>query len=729
MKKNPPMQTHHSAKMAPARWFHPLLHWPAALLLVAPLLATPSSLLRPDAAPAPRAERRPKELVSVSGDRRTDDYYWLNERDNPAVRAYLEAENAYADAVLSPVATLRETLVREMRRRVQEEDASVPFVKNGYVYRSRYQAGQEYPALLRRRLGEGHAEEVVIDSNQLAAGHEYFALGDVEVSPDNRLAAYSIDTSGRGLFQLRIRDLSTGRDLADGFPIGDAFAWANDSRTLLYDTKDPVTLRNDRIWRHRIGTAKGDDVLMHHEHDETQFAMLSKSRSGAYFLIHSGYTQTVEARVLEADRPEGEFRVIRPREPDIFYDVDHAGDRFFIRTNWQARNFRVMAAPVSDPSFANWRDVRPHRDDTLIEGVSVFARHLVTSERRGGLSRVRVTHLSDGASRELETGEPTFALSLERNEDFETAFVRTAFSSPRTPWTIIDFDLNTGERTIRKVQPVLGGFDPSNYATEFRWVAARDGTPVPVSLVYRKDTPRDGSAPCLLTGYGSYGLSYSPQFDRDRLSLLDRGFVMGIAHIRGGMEFGFRWYDEGRLRNKMNTFTDFIDCAEDLVRSGYTTSDRLFIEGRSAGGLLMGAVVNLRPDLFTGAIIGVPFVDVLTTMSDPTLPLTTSEYSEWGNPAVPEDYATMKRYSPYDNLRAGRYPHLLVTTSLADSQVQYFEPAKYVARLRTLVAPETLVLFRTNMAGSHGGASGRFRRLEERAVEYAWMLALLGRKD
>lgn len=691
----------------------------------------PSSagLLRPESAPAPQAKRQPKELVGASGDRRSDEFYWLNERENPAVRTYLEAENAYADAVLAPIVPLRERLARELRERIQEDDASVPFLRNGYSYATRFQPGQEYPAYYRRKASDSQPEELIVDVNVLAKDHAYFALGNLEVSPDNRLVAYSIDTTGRGLFQLRIRDLSTGQDLADSFPIGDSFAWAADSQTLLYDTKDAVTLRNDRIWRHRVGTPNTADVLMHHEQDDTHYAFLSKSRSGAYFFIHSGYTQTVEVRFLEAHRPTGEFRLIRPREPNVFYDVDHGGDRFFIRTNWQARNFRVMTAPVADPSPTAWREILPLREDTLIEGIAVFARHLVTAERRGGLSGLRVTRLLDGASRELETGEPTYDLAMDRNEDFDAAFVRTRFTSPRTPRTVIDYDLETGARTIRKVQPVLGGFDPANYTTEFRWVRARDGAQVPVSLVYRKDTPRNGSAPCLLTGYGSYGMSYTPEFDRDELSLLDRGFVVGIAHIRGGMELGFHWYEEGRLRNKMNTFTDFIDCAEDLIRAGYTASDRLFIEGRSAGGLLMGAVVNLRPDLFKGAIIGVPFVDVLTTMSDPTLPLTTSEYTEWGNPAVPEDYATMKRYSPYDNLRAGRYPHLLVTTSLADSQVQYFEPAKYVARLRTLVTPETLILFRTNMAGSHGGASGRFRRLEDRAIEYAWMLALLGRQD
>lgn len=697
------------------------------LVVISPFARASAGLLRPAAAPAPVAARQPKELVSASGDRRSDDYYWLNERDNPAVRSYLEAENTYAEAVLAPVAPLRQALIRELRGRIQEDDRSVPFFTRGYTYTTRYQPGQEYPAYLRRKAGGDHPEELIVDGNALAQGHAYFLLGNLQVSPDNRLVAYSIDTSGRGLFQLRIRDLSTGRDLEDTFAIGENFAWANDSRTLLYDTKDPVTLRNDRIWRHRIGTPARDDVLMHHERDETQFAFLTKSRSGAFFFIHSAYTQTVEVRVLEADQPGGTFRVIRPREPNVFYEVDHGGDRFFIRTNWQARNFRVMEAPVSDPSPANWREVLPHRDDVLIEGLSVFARHLVTAERRGGLSRLRVTRLADGGSHELETGEPTYDLAIDRNEDFDASFVRTRFTSPRTPRTIIDYDFATRERTVRKVQPVLGGFDPANYETEFLWVTARDGTKVPVSLVYRKDTPRDGTAPCLLTGYGSYGISYTPEFDRDRLSLLDRGFVFAIAHIRGGMELGFRWYDEGRLRNKMNTFTDFIDCAEHLVRTRYTTPDRLFIEGRSAGGLLMGAVVNLRPDLFKGAIVGVPFVDVLTTMSDPSLPLTTNEYTEWGDPAVAEDYAYMRRYSPYDNLRAGRHPHLLVTTSLADSQVQYFEPAKYVARLRTLVAPETLVLFKTNLSGSHGGSSGRFQRLEDRALEYAWMLALLGR--
>lgn len=684
-------------------------------------------VLRADAAVPPRADQRSKQLVSPSGDRRVDEFYWLNERENPAVRTYLEAENTYADAVLAPVAALRDSLYRELRDRIQEDDSSVPFVQNGYRYSARFTAGQDYPVIIRERIAGDGGTQVVLDVNELARGHDYCALGSFEVSPDSRLVAYAVDLTGRGLFTRRIRDLETGRDLPDSFPTGDTFAWSHDSRTLLYDTKDAVTLRNDRIWRHTLGQPTSADVLVHHESDESQYAMLSTTRSGDYFVISSGYTQIVEVRVLETRRPEGAFRVIRPREPNFFYDVDHSGDQFFIRTNWNAPDFRLMTAPVSDPRPENWSEFLPAQPDVFLESVAAFAEHLVTVERRDGLSRLRITRLSDRTSHVLDTGEPTYSLVLDRNADFAASFVRYRFTSPRTPVTIVDYGLESRERTVRKVQPVRGGFTPDDYVTEFIWVTARDGEKVPVSLVFRRGTPRDGSAPCLLQGYGSYGLSYDASFDRDAISLLNRGFVIAIAHIRGGMERGFRWHDEGRMQRKMNTFNDFIDCAEFLIREGYTAPARLFITGRSAGGLLMGAVVNLRPDLFRGAIIGVPFVDVLTTMSDPNVPLTTSEYTEWGNPAKPDEYEYMKRYSPYDNLRAGRHPHLLVTTSFADSQVQYFEPAKYVARLRTLASADTIVLLRTNFAGSHGGSSGRFQPLEDQALEYAWMLALLGR--
>ncbi|MEZ4964113.1 MAG: S9 family peptidase [Saprospiraceae bacterium] len=673
----------------------------------------------------PYPEQKPK-VFTAFGDERTDPYYWLNERDNPAVTAYLDAENRYADSVLAPVEALRETLFSELKGRIKEDDSSVPYFKNGYWYLVRFETGKEYPVFSRKKGSLEAAEEILVDVNELAAGKEYCQLGGLAVSPDNRMLAYSVDYSGRNLFSIRFIDLEQKKELPDTFEVGGNFAWANDSKTILYDTKDPQTLRNDKIWRHVLGAGHGSDVLMYEEKDVTQYAFLDKSKSEQYFFIHSAYTQTVEVHYLDANNPTGQFKSIRPREKDFYYDVEHWNDKFLIRTNWNAPDFRLMETPVNNPGRENWKDVLPHRESILLSEFTVFKDFLVTEERRNGLAQIHVIRWSDMSDHYIETGEPTFDCHLDNNPEFDTGNLRYVFSSLKTPPTTIDYEMATRAKTVKKVAPVLGGFDPKNYETEFVWVTARDGERVPVSLACKKGVKRDGRAPCHLTGYGSYGISYDPGFNRDKISLLDRGFVVGIAHIRGGMEMGYRWYEKGKLKNKMNTFTDFIDCAEYLVREHYTSSDRLFVEGRSAGGLLMGAVANLRPDLLKGIVSGVPFVDVLTTMSDPDIPLTTGEYTEWGNPAVREDYEYMKTYSPYDNLRAQEYPNMLVLTSFADSQVQYFEPAKYVARLRDLKTDSNLLLFKTNMSGSHGGSSGRFSRLKERALEYAWMLGLLG---
>ncbi len=684
------------------------------------------SVFKPEQFSAPHPEKKVKELVSTSGDKRTDEYYWLNERDNPAVKTYLEAENRYTDSVLQPVAPLREKLFAELKARIKEDDSSVPYFKNGYWYFVRFETGKEYPIFSRKKGTLDAAEELLADVNELAKGQAYCQLGGLTVSPDNRMLAYAVDYSGRNLFKLFFKDLSNGQTLAESFDVGGSFAWANDSKTILYDTKDPVTLRNDKIWRHVLGTDHRKDPLMYEEKDVTQYAYLGKSKSEQYFFINSAYTQTVEVHYLDANNPTGQFKSVKPREKDFFYSLEHRGDKFLIRTNWNAKNFRIMEAPVSDPRQENWTDVLPHRDDVLIDNFTVFQDHLVTEEHKGGLSQIRVIRWSDKGEHYVEIGEPTYACNLDNNPEFDTKTLRYVFASLRTPATVVDYDMEARTKTVKKVAPVLGGFDANNYETEFIWVTARDGVKVPMSVMYKKGLKRDGSAPCHLTGYGSYGSSYDPYFNRDKISLVDRGFIVGIAHIRGGMEMGYQWYEQGRMLNKMNTFTDFIDCADYLVKNKYTASDRLFAEGRSAGGLLMGAVTNLRPDLFKGIISGVPFVDVLTTMSDPSIPLTTGEYTEWGNPAVPAEYEYMKKYSPYDNLKKGNYPNLLILTSFADSQVQYFEPAKYVARLRDLKSDNNLLLLKTNMSGSHGGSSGRFERLKERALEYSWMLGLLG---
>jgi oligopeptidase B len=687
------------------------------------------TVFKPEQFAAPHPEKKPKELVTAWGDKRIDEYYWLNERDNPAVKAYLEAENRYADSVLAPVKDLQEKLFAELKARIKEDDASVPYFKNGYWYLTRFETGKEYPIFSRKKGDLNAAEEILVDVNELAKGHAYCQIGGLQVSPDNKTLAYSVDYSGRNLFKLFFKDLEKNQILPDSFDVGGAFAWANDSKTILYDTKDKVTLRNDKIWRHVLGSDKKKDVLMYEEKDVTQYAYLGKSKSEQYFFINSAYTQTVEVHYLDANNPTGQFKSVRPREKDFYYSLEHRDDKFIIRTNWQAKNFRIMEAPVSDPRRENWRDMLPHKDDVLIDDFTVFKDYLVTAEHKGGLGQIHVVRWADKADHYIETGEPTYGCYLENNPEFDTKTLRYVFNSMKTPATVIDYDMETRAKTVKKVAPVLGGFDSKNYETEFIWATARDGVKVPISILYRKGLKRDGSVPCHLTGYGSYGSSYDPYFNRDKISLVDRGFVVGIAHIRGGMEMGYQWYEDGKMMKKMNTFTDFIDCAEHLIKEKYTSSDRLFAEGRSAGGLLMGAVTNLRPDLFKGIISGVPFVDVLTTMSDASIPLTTGEYTEWGNPAIQAEYDYMKTYSPYDNLKKGNYPNLLILTSFADSQVQYFEPAKYVARLRDLKTDNNVLLFKTNMSGSHGGSSGRFERLKERALEYSWMMGLLGMND
>jgi oligopeptidase B len=627
---------------------------------------------------------------------------------------------------MAPVAPLRQKLYTELKARIKEDDASVPYFKNGYWYSSRFETGKEYPIISRKKGDMNAPEEILVDVNNLAAGKEYCQFGGFQVSPDNRLLAFSADFTGRNLFKVYFKDLSTHSDLADSFEIGGAFAWANDNKTILYDTKDQTTLRNDKIWRHVIGSPQKQDVLMYHEKDETQYAYLSKSKSEQYFFINSAYTQTVEVHYLNANNPGGTFSVVRPRETDFYYDLEHWNDKFLIRTNWNAKNFRLMEAPVSAPQRENWKDVLPHRDDVLLDGFTVFKDHLVTAEHKGGLSQVHIVRWADKADHYIEVAEPSYACAIDNNPEFDTKTLRYSVTSMKTPNTIVDYDMDSKAKTVKKIAPVLGGFNSDNYTTEFIWATARDGVKVPISLVYRTTTKLDGTAPCYLNGYGSYGSSSDPYFNRDDISLLDRGFVIAIAHIRGGMEMGYKWYEDGKMLHKMNTFTDFIDCADFLVKEKFTSPDRLFAEGRSAGGLLMGVVTNMRPDLFKGIVTGVPFVDVLTTMSDPTIPLTTGEYTEWGNPANKAEYDYMKQYSPYDNLKKGNYPNILVLSSFADSQVQYFEPAKYVARLRDLKTDKNVLLFKTNMAGSHGGASGRFKRLEERAMEYAWIMGLLG---
>ena len=682
------------------------------------------SLFTPEKYTAPAAKENPKTFT-LHGENRMDKYYWLNERENPEVIAYLEAENKYADSVLAPVKNLKEELFIELKARIKEDDTSVPYLKHGYYYYSRYETGKEYPIYCRKKGNLDSQEQILLDVNQIAEGHEYFLATGLKISPDDKYMIYIVDTTGRNLFTAKVVNLKTGQLLPDEFKTAGGYDWMADSKTIIYDTKDEVTLRSDKVWRRILG--QSTDELLYEEKDETAYVGIDKSKSDEYIFLTHGYTQNVETHFLKSTDTKGNFTIIKPREKDFFYEIDHYGEHFYIKTNKDgAKNFKIMKAPVTNLATSNWTDVIPHDENILIEYFEIFKNHLVVGMRKNGLNQLWIKKWDGSEEHFIDFGEPTYSAAINNNFEYDTEIVRYIVNSFKTPPTVIDYNMNTKTKEIKKVQPVLGSFDSNNYVTEYIWVEARDKTKVPVSLIYRKGFKKDGSAPCYLVGYGSYGISYDPDFNSNWISLIDRGFVCAIAHIRGGMELGYKWYEQGKMMNKMNTFHDFIDCAQYLTDSKYTSKDRLFATGRSAGGLLMGAVTNMRPDLFKGILTGVPFVDVLTTMSDPSIPLTTGEYTEWGNPNIKVEYEYMKSYSPYDNLTAKEYPNIYVFTSLNDSQVQYFEPAKYVALMRTLKKDKNILLLKTNMSGSHGGSSGRFQRLHERAEEYAFMMGLLG---
>jgi oligopeptidase B len=675
---------------------------------------------------APVAEKKPHEL-ETHGDVRIDDYYWLRDRENPEVLAYLEAENAYTEAMMAKSEGLRHELFEELKNRIQPDDSTVPALDNGYYYYRRYEEGQEYPVYCRRKGSIDAAEEVVLDVNQVADGHDFCSVRGVSVSPDSRLMAWAIDTVGRRKYTINITDLETGEALDDVIPeVTGGLAWANDNTTMFYAKQDPETLRSFQVYRHVLGTEPSQDVLIYEESDPTFSVGLWKTRSDRFIVVHSEQTMASEVRFLDADNPMGDLRLIAPRQRGVEYSVNHAGDRFIIRTNLDAENFRLMAAPVSNPGRSQWSDLIPGREDVFLQGVDVFADHMVVTERRDGLRHLRVIPWGGGEEYEIEFDDPAYVTWVDENPQFETGVLRYGYSSPNTPETIYDLDLETHERTMMKQETILGGFDSTNYTVERLMAPARDGVEVPISLVRLNDLELDGSNPMLLYGYGSYGYSMDPRFRPDVVSLLDRGFVFAIAHVRGGQEMGRWWYEDGKLLNKKNTFTDFIDCGRYLVDQGYTSPDRLFARGGSAGGLLMGAVSNMAPDLFAGIIANVPWVDVVTTMLDHDIPLTTAEFDEWGNPEDLEYYDYMLSYSPYDNVEAKDYPALLVTTALEDSQVQYFEPAKWVAKLRTMKTDDNPLLFTCEMsAAGHGGVSGRYKRYEETALEYAFMLEVL----
>jgi oligopeptidase B len=654
-----------------------------------------------------------------------DPYYWMRERDDPRVRAHLEAENAYTERVLAHTAGLREQLFREITGRIKPDDASVPWRYDGYFYYQRYAGGGEYPIFCRRAGSLEAPEEVLLDANELAHGHGYFAIQGVQVSSTRDVVAYAVDTVGRRIYTIQFRNLRTGERLPETLAgVTGNLAWAEDGRTLFYTRQDAATLRWNRLFRHRLGDPPDADVLVYEERDEEFGIHVSKTRSRRFILLVSFQTLSTEVRYLPANEPEGRFTVVVAREPDHEYSLDHRGEHFYIRTNWQARNFRLVRAPIGSHDRADWTDVVPHRPDVLFEDSELFHDHLVVAERRDGLIRLRVLSELDAAEREIDFAEPAYQAWIDVNPELDSTVLRFGYTSLTTPRTIYEQDLATGERRLLKRQEVLGGFDPADYATEREWATARDGRRVPISIVYRRPFARDGSRPLLLHGYGAYGASLDPAFRSDLLSLLDRGFVYAIGHVRGGEELGREWYDGGKLLHKMNTFTDFVDCAEHLVRQRFADPRRLFASGSSAGGLLVGAVLNLRPELWRAAVASVPFVDVVTTMLDESIPLTTSEYDEWGDPRLVEHHDYMLSYSPYDNVRAQRYPSLLVLTGIHDSQVQFWEPAKWVAKLRAMGTGGGVALLWTNLDAGHGGASGRFRRHRETALEYAFLLDL-----
>jgi oligopeptidase B len=680
----------------------------------------------------PAAAMKPFEVKSPNGTR-IDEYYWLRDdtRKDPEMLAYLTAENAYKDAMLAPVRPLEEKVYGEIIARLKQDDASVPYRDRGHWYYWRYETGKEYPVHARKAGSLDAPEQVLVDENELAKGHDFFDLGELEVSPDNRILAYAEDTVGRRQFTLRFKDLATGKLLADVITNAEGnVVWTADSRSVLYVEKDPQTLLGRKVRRHVLGTDPKEDPVVYEEHDESFYLGVDKSKDGRYLYIGLQSTVSTEQHYARADDPKLEFSVILPRERDHEYQADHFDGRWIIRTNWQAPNFRLMEATVGESlDRARWRELVAHRTDAFVDDFSVFRGFLAIEERLGGLRKVRIRPWEGGKDFYIASDEPAYVTGLGDNEEVDSDKVRYVYTSLTTPATTYDFDVKTGERVLLKQQPVLGGFDAKNYATEYVWAPARDGEKVPVALVYRKGFRKDGSSPLLQYAYGSYGSSTDPAFSLPVISLLDRGFVYAIAQIRGGQELGRRWYDAGRLLHKKNTFNDFVDVTRFLVKEGYADPKRVFARGGSAGGLLMGAVVNQAPQDYKAIVAHVPFVDVVTTMLDESIPLTTNEYDEWGNPAEKKYYDYMLSYSPYDNVSEQAYPAMLVTTGLWDSQVQYFEPAKWVAKLRRLKTDDNVLLFRVNMEAGHGGKSGRFQAYRERAEEYAFVLDQAGIKE
>ncbi len=677
----------------------------------------------------PVAPKKPGELM-IHGHTRVDPYFWMNERDHPDVIRYLEDENAYLAEVMSDTEDLQEKLYREIRSKIKEEDISVPYFFNGYYYYTRSLEGSEYFLSCRKRSSLEEPEEIMLDVNRMAEHHAYFDLGGSSVSPDNKLLAYGIDTVSRRNYTIYFKNLQTGALLTDEIPMTTgSVVWGNDNQTIFYVERNPNTLRSEKIKRHLLGTPAEQDTVVFYEEDETFSVFIYKTKSQKYLVIGSESTLTSEYQILDADHPQGEFTLFQARKRELEYSVEHCGAYFYIRTNLDALNFRIVRTPVHHTSVENWVEFIPHREEIYISGFSVFHDFLAVSERKDGLNQLHIMSWDRHNEHYIGFDEEVFAVHLSVNKDFHADKVRFSYSSLTTPTSVFDYQVETRERTLLKRQEIPGGFDPAMYETKREFALAEDGTKIPISLVYRKNLIKDGKAPAILYGYGAYGITVDPVFRISILPLLDRGFVFAIAHIRGEQFYGRKWYEDGKLLCKMNTFTDFIACAGHLIQSGYTSAESLFAKGGSAGGLLVGAVANMRPDLFKAIIAQVPFVDVVTTMLDESIPLTTGEFDEWGNPKDEQFYRYMLSYSPYDNVTSREYPAMLVTSGYHDSQVQYWEPAKWVARLRELKTDHNLLLFHTQMDYGHGGASGRFQWIRELALEYAFILKQLGQEN
>ncbi len=677
----------------------------------------------------PPVAEKSDTLLEIHGHQRVDPYYWMSDRENPAVITYLEAENAYLEAKLAHTNALQRALFEEMKGRIKQDDISAPYLKNGYYYYVRYSMGAEYPVYCRKAGSPEAQEEVMLDVNFLAKPHPYFNVGDFDVSLDNRLLAFTVDTVGRRQYTIQVKNLESGEITSTGIQFaGGDITWAADNATLFFTSIDPKTLRYDRINRFHIYESTSPEQVYFEEDETFYYINVSRTKDDRFLKIEANSTLSNETWILEANNPNGQFRVFQTREKDLLYDMWPHHGKFYVRTNWNAQNFRLMETPENKTDKSNWKEVEPHRSDVLFENMEVFDDYIVLQGRKKGLNRIRIIHLPDKEDHYIEFPEEAYSANIGINAVMHTHIFRYSYTSLTTPAITYDYNLSTRESTLVKQQEVPGGFISSDYETKRLFVPSRDGLEIPLTIVYHKGMQTDGSNPALLYAYGSYGYSQNPRFNSNLISLLDRGFVFALAHVRGGEDLGRQWYEDGKLLRKKNTFNDFIDCAEYLIVQNYTQAGKLFAEGGSAGGLLMGVIINERPELFRGVMAAVPFVDVITTMLDASIPLTTAEYDEWGNPSIKEYYDYMLSYSPYDNVKAQPYPNLLVSSGLHDSQVQYWEPTKWVAKLREFNTGDNAILLYTNMEAGHGGASGRFERLKETAREYAFMFDLLGIK-